>query len=186
MRRPRLIPGWLTNRRTILLACLVFTVSALAQTRTKTPRQVRATLSLSQTPPSGAPTAAPCGATTDTCGRSTTHTGAMRITGCEGYRITLCALSGATLSGGNVQIYYYSDYTASALGVTTWPRNRGLDETVSATIATDCNGGTCQCETFPDHSTAGLQGGWIYAAPYNVTVSTGSTVSVQIEAVCGA
>lgn len=125
----------------------------------------------------------------NTTSGSTTVPGALRITGCQGYRITLCAVTGTIAATGTVQIYYWSDNFGTAplssFMPGTWPRNKQIDETVPSTIATDCAGSTCQCVTFPDRWTSGPGMGWIYAAPASVTTSAGgTTVRVTIEALC--
>ena len=130
-------------------------------------------------------TVLPQGLTSDTIGRCSGVPGALRITGCTGYRITICAQAGATLSGaGTVDIYYYSDYWPTGFSPSPWPINNGLQETVNTSISTKCAGSTCQCQVFDDHPTVGLNGGWIYAAPNGVTVSAGTTALVLIEASC--
>lgn len=119
-------------------------------------------------------------------GRSSGVPGALHLVGCTGYRLTLCATNGTTIAAtGTLAVYYWPDYLPSALTPVCWPRNTNLDETVPSTVATDCAGSTCQCVTFVDHLTSGLNGGWIYAAPRSVTSASGAaTFTVLVEAAC--
>lgn len=172
-------------------AVLVIAATAYAQSNKTYPRvNSGPALALSASPPSGTPFPEvppnPTSVPPRTPGQSSTINGALHLVGCSGYRITLCAPPGQTLAGaGTVQVYYWPDYLSPSNNITVWPRNKGLDETVPTTSATDCNGGACRCVTFPDHPTFGLNGGWIYAAPNAVTLSgSGPSVTVLIEAVC--
>lgn len=110
---------------------------------------------------------------------SSTLAGAIRLNAGAGYRVTICAANGNTLSGaGTIPVYYFPD-AAGSLGK--WSRNPGLDETI-AVGATSCNGSPCQCETFADHAAA-VPGGFIYLAPNGITLSAGTTVTVSVEVV---
>jgi hypothetical protein len=167
--------------RFVLLAAVLAAGTSNAQAL-KT-RVSSALLGLSQ----AAPTGTPLPQKTD--GTSSTIPGALRITGCTGYRIMLCATSGSISATGTLQIYYWSDYfgTASMGGFmpSTWPRNKQIDETVPTTVATDCAGSACQCIEVPDRWTPGPGMGWIYVAPASVTTTgAGTTVRVTIEATC--
>lgn len=112
---------------------------------------------------------------------------ALRLSGFTGYRVTLCAATGQTLSGaGSLQVYYWSpsmpvSVLCAAGGACNWSRSLVLDETVSVT-ATSCNGAPCQCQTFGDHRTSGMGEGFIMVVPNGVTVS-GGLVNEAIEGV---
>lgn len=172
--------------RLCALAAFLLAGSALAQSKTA-PRGASAALGLSQAAPTANPNLTMLSTQPWT---SSGVPGALHLVGCTGYRVTLCAITGTIAATGTLQVYYWSDYFGKAVTASftpvTWPRNKGLDETVPSTVATDCAGSTCQCVTFPDKLTSGLNGGWIYAAPASVTTTGGSssTVRVLIEAVC--
>lgn len=170
--------------RCLLVLLALTALPAFGQSVPKT-RVSSALLGLS----ASTPTVSPLPQKTD--GTSTTVPGALRITGCQGYRITVCAPApGDTITAvGTVQIYYWSDYFGTVsvgnFTPTKWPRNKLIDETVPSTTATDCNSSTCSCVTFPDRWTSGPGMGWIYPAPNSfVTAAGASTVRVILEAVC--
>lgn len=110
-------------------------------------------------------------------GQSSTVGGAVNLTGCQRYHVIVCAPSGKTLSGGGTeQVTAWPIGLTAALGVTTWPRNSGLDETHTVSGQ--------QCQIFPGHSADGI--GWIQVTPSGVTVSSGSVVTTLIEgSLCG-
>lgn len=127
------------------------------------------TYSESQSLTRAAPTASPL---------ITTTNNGVYLRGGQGYRIWVCAGSGQTLSGaGKVDIYTWS-VGHNSPGV--WGRNKGLDETVNIS-STDCSGAACQCQVFPDHQIPG-PGAYILPALDGVTVSSGSTATLYLEA----
>ena len=96
-----------------------------------------------------------------------------------GYRLTLCAASGQTLSGaGTIQVYYQTAGASSP----SWSRNPQLDETVSLTATScllpDAGSTSCQCQTFGDHPTYGANQGFADFEPNGVTESGGTTVTI--------
>lgn len=92
----------------------------------------------------------------------------MSLSGVSGYRLTVCAASGQTLSGaGSMQSYAWN--SAEQL----WARDPGLDQNVTASGK--------QCQTFPDFKT-GLQYDRVRFVASGVTVSGGSTLDALLEA----
>lgn len=164
--------------KTLALSAFLLASAAYAQSNKVSPRASSAPAqSTTTTAPSGTPMpeASACLTCTParTPGQSSTIPNALHLTSCTGYQITICASSGQTLSGaGTIDIYYWPDWPGP-LTLTTWPKDPGLVETVTATT---------RCQTFPTHTTTGL--GWIYPAANAVTVSAGTTVNVLVEAVC--
>lgn len=162
------------------LLSLLAVLSANAQSRA--PRaNSNPLLALTAAIPSGTPfPELPANLPARTAGQSSTVNGALHLTTCTEYQVTVCAASGQTLAGaGTLSVYYWSDWMSPSS--TGWPRNAGLDETISVT-STSCAGAACRCQTFPTHAATGL--GWIYVAPNAVTTSDSSSVRVLIEAVC--
>lgn len=96
-----------------------------------------------------------------------TPSASLKLLGLSGFRVTVCAESGQTLSGaGTLSIYMLDELS----GLVT--RNPGLDMSVTA------SGNRCQ--TFPDLVVAGSRGdGWMIAAATGITVSGGTTVTVR-------
>lgn len=93
----------------------------------------------------------------------------------DGFRVSVCAASGQTLSGGgNLNAYLYNYDTAL------WQRNPGLDWAISVT-ATSCSGALCRCQVFPDQVVAAALGSRVLYAPNAVTISSGTTVVVRID-----
>lgn len=94
----------------------------------------------------------------------------MSLTGVSGYRVSVCASAGNTLSGaGAVDIYGYNPVTGL------WGINPALRTTVTATI---------RCQTLPDFdaATLGRMAGWrVLPAANGITVSGGTTVTVSIS-----
>lgn len=103
-------------------------------------------------------------------------TDGMDSTGIKGYRVTLCATSGNTLSGAGTLHAYYFSVPAGGL----WTRNPGLDLPVTVT-ATSCAGAACRCQTFPDLEAQSKIKGRVKWATSAVTVSGGTTVDVNVE-----
>lgn len=116
--------------------------------------------------------------------------GAIRINGESGYRITLLANSGSTLSGAGTVDMYYCPTTNQPAGYTSslcsgiWPKNPGLSETVTVT-ATSCRssgaGAPCPAQTFPDREAFGFPDGWIRPTCNGVTESSGTTPTILVE-----
>lgn len=168
-------------RRWLLSLGVLVASAAIAENALRiSPRFATVALGTSAAAPTVNPNLTATAATTaPSSHRSTGVPGALHLTGCYGYRITMCAPTGQTLSGaGSAQVYYYADY-----GTVSWSRNPGIDEAVSV-ISTSCAGAACQCQTFPDRALLGLSGGWIYVAPSSVTMSGGTSVTVTVEATC--
>jgi len=160
-------------KKASLIMGILFAAICLAQVRM--PRvNSNPALSTTQSAPSGTPLPElQPSPPTRTAGQSSVISGALRLSGCAQYQITVCAPYGQTLSGGGtIDIYYWPD-RIPGVTLTTWAKNPGLVETLSATT---------RCQTFPSHTAIGL--GWIYAAPNAITLSAGSTVNLLIEAVC--
>jgi hypothetical protein len=93
----------------------------------------------------------------------------MGLHGVTGYRVSVCATSGQTLSGsGYLRAYAY--HPEAAL----WMRNPSLDYTVSASGV--------RCQVFPDLAVAAQPADWrVLFAADSITVSSGSTVTVRID-----
>lgn len=166
--------------RVVLVALALLSLPAIAQTKSR--RVAAQNLDLSQ----AAPTTTNPQAGASTAYNSTSVPGALRLTGCLSYQVTLCALTGSISATGSLQIYYWPDPATGVAGnftPTFWSRNKGIDESVPTTVATDCAGGVCPCITFPTRPTSGF--GWVYAAPASVTTTGGMTqVKVIVEAIC--
>lgn len=85
------------------------------------------------------------------------------------YQMSVCAQSGATLSGaGTLQAYVYSSAQAA------WTRSPALDLTVNVSAA------TAQCQAWLNLPVY-VHSGRIKYVPNAVTVSAGTTVSVALE-----
>lgn len=94
----------------------------------------------------------------------------------KGMRVSVCAQSGATLSGaGSINAYNQNPSTGL------WERNPGLDLAISVT-ATSCAGAACRCQVFPDIEQVASQGSQYLPAANAVTVSAGTTVDVYVQA----
>jgi hypothetical protein len=102
-----------------------------------------------------------------TFGAPTLVTQGMVLDGITGYRVTVCAASGQTLSGAGALNAYYWNPVVSA-----WARVPALDIAVGAS--------SVRCEGFGDLQTFVARGRVFYAAT-GVTVSSGTTVTVYIE-----
>lgn len=91
-----------------------------------------------------------------------------------GFKLSVCATTGNTLSGaGSLKAYLYNPVAAL------WMRNPALDVNVTATGE--------RCQVFPDFtvSAPAITGGDPYRALWgtsSVTVSAGTTVDVRIDA----
>lgn len=98
----------------------------------------------------------------------TTNSEGMQLGNVSGYRISICADSGQTLSGaGTIDIYWYS-YDAAL-----WMRNRDLALNVTASGV--------RCQVFADNRVAAKLGGRLLPAANAVTVSAGS-VTIRVDA----
>lgn len=92
----------------------------------------------------------------------------MLLTRVAGYRVSICAASGQTLSGaGSLQAYYFDPARE------VWIRNPTLDRSVTVSGS--------RCQAFPDATTLVRFGRVLYATS-SVTVSGGTTVTVRIDA----
>ena len=97
----------------------------------------------------------------------------MKLNSVTGAWISLCAISGQTLSGaGTLDAYYYD------MGAALWMRDPDLDRTVTVT-ATSCAGSPCRCQVWPDFPVDSSKGGYVLFATNGVTVSSG-TLTVRI------
>lgn len=86
-----------------------------------------------------------------------------------GFRVSVCAASGQTLTGGGtLRAWLY--HTDAGL----WMRNPSLDLTVSASGV--------RCQVFPDAQPVVLLSHRVYFASDTVTVSGGTTLDVRIDA----
>lgn len=84
-----------------------------------------------------------------------------------GFRVSVCATSGQTLSGaGTLQAWLLDERSGLVM------RNPGLDMAISAS-------GT-RCQVFPDIRSVMVSSGRVIYAASGVTVSGGATVDVQI------
>jgi hypothetical protein len=111
-------------------------------------------------------------------GQSSTITGAVNLTGCLRYAVTVYpGSSSCTLNAvGTEQVSYWPAGTPPSITVTTWPRNAQLDELHSSagTVAAG------QPVHFPGHAADGI--GWIQVTPASVTQTGGcTTVFTLIE-----
>lgn len=98
----------------------------------------------------------------------TLATEGMGLHGVTGFRVSICAESGQTLSGtGNLRAYLY--HTDAAL----WMRNPDLDLAVDAS--------SVRCQAFPDMTTGTTVGHRVLFAADTVGVSGGTTVTVRID-----
>lgn len=95
-------------------------------------------------------------------------TDGMDLNNVYGLRVTVCAPASETLTGGSLRVWLY-DYN---LGL--WTKDTTLDMTVAASTP-------ARCLTFPDQFTT-VPYGRVLVAADSVTVSSGSAVTVQIQA----
>jgi hypothetical protein len=94
----------------------------------------------------------------------------------NGWRLSTCATSGNTLSGaGTFLAYVISENTGVIM------RDPALDFAVTVT-STSCGGSPCRCQVFPDVQEVMQGGGQLYYQASGVTVSGGTTVTVNINA----
>lgn len=108
--------------------------------------------------------------------------GAFHMTALSGYRATLCLPNGYADAGG-LSAYYFSEGVSSAQ----WSRNPQIDETVTIGSAScrlsDAGTTACACQTFGDHITTGMGGGWLLLLPSGVNSSDGGVkATVTIDA----
>lgn len=96
-------------------------------------------------------------------------TDGLLLDGVKYARISVCTASGQTLTAGTLRAWYYNPDRAL------WTRNVDGDLTISVTAATQ------RCQTFPDKETGVSVGRLLYACD-SVTVSSGTTCSVDIKA----
>lgn len=94
----------------------------------------------------------------------------MTLRDVAGFRVAVCAEVGQTLSGaGTLLAYVYDNDLAQ------WIRNKPADLSLTVIQA------TVRCAVFPDSETRVSSGRLLYAAS-GVTVSGGTTVTVQVKA----
>ena len=106
----------------------------------------------------------------------TSATTGMNLYQVKGFRISVCAPSGATLSGaGTIDIYNRNGTTGL------WEFNKALQQTVNVT-ATSCSGAPCRCQVFPDFLQTARLGSQLLPAANGVTVSAGTTVDIYVQA----
>lgn len=133
--------------RNLALLAVLFASAAFAQEDPSGVRTVSAAQSLTQSAP-------------------TLVTEGLDLNDVEGFRVTVCAASGQTLSGaGSMQAYLWDN----DLGL--WARNPDLDFNVTATT---------RCQVSPDFQVM-VAAGRVYFAATGVTVSSG-TLTVQHKA----
>ena len=87
-----------------------------------------------------------------------------------GFRLTICAASGQTLSGGGeVKIWLYNSQA------TLWADNPSLKRSVTSSK---------RCEAFPDFDSSKIpiNSSRVYAQPNGVSVSGGASVTVYYDA----
>lgn len=90
------------------------------------------------------------------------------VTRMPGFRITVCAPSGQTLTSGTIKMYYYNAPLAL------WTRNPSLDQTITAAGE--------RCQTFTDFRTSFLvKSARMLPAASSVVLSGGTTVTVVVE-----
>ncbi len=108
------------------------------------------------------------GSCSGTAFSSVTETDGALVGDMRSFRITVCAESGQTLSGGgSIEI----GYRVPALGV--YAENKGLKLFMSVSGA--------RCESFPDFI-VGPERGRVYPRASSVTVSGGTTLTIYVEA----
>lgn len=93
----------------------------------------------------------------------------MMLYGVVSYRLTICAVSGQTLSGAGTMLAYRYD---GALELP-WVPNAGLNQPVTASGS--------RCTTFPDFLVVGAQPGRVRFVASGVTVSGGATLDVLLD-----
>lgn len=105
-------------------------------------------------------------------------TGGFDLTEVTGFRVSVCAESGQTLSGaGTIAAYLKNNITGLI------ERNPGLDLAITVT-GTSCAGAACRCQVFPDMQVTGSDlGGTYFPRPSGVTVSGGTTVTVRVDGI---
>lgn len=114
-------------------------------------------------------TAQPCTAGTCTRADPTSATEGMSLAGVPGFRLTICAASGQTLSGaGTMKAWVYHPDEAA------WARNADLDQTVTVSGK--------RCQVFPDFLTGVPNNNRVLFAASSVTVSGGSGLDVLVDA----
>jgi hypothetical protein len=92
----------------------------------------------------------------------------MDLANVKGFRISVCAPSGQTLTGGTLNAWVYN------YGSSLWMRNPLLDLTVTSN--------SVRCLAFPDQEVVAMMGARVLYAASSVTVSSGSAVTVRIDA----
>lgn len=107
-----------------------------------------------------------------TCAGSvpTSTSNGMQLYGVQGFRLTVCAPSGQTLSGAGTMQAYLCDAAKSVCS-----RNKGLDVTVNAS--------SVRCQVFPDFTVGVVP--WadstVEFVASGVTVSSGTPLTVYLD-----
>lgn len=94
-------------------------------------------------------------------------TGALDLTGVTGYRLTVCAASGNTLTGGSLDAYSWIPRLSM------WARAPVLDLAITPTAQ--------QCESFGDQETFVARGQVYYASDTVTESGSGTTTMVLLE-----
>lgn len=104
---------------------------------------------------SAAPSAAPTTAT------------AVEFYKTSGFRVTVCAAAGATITGGTIRFWHFEERQGL------WALNPALNQTLASS--------STRCLTLPDLEVHVKNAGWLAVQTSSVTVSSGTTVSIAIE-----
>lgn len=91
----------------------------------------------------------------------------MSLGGVRGFRVSVCAQVGQTLSGTGTLLAYWYDSVAAL-----WMRNPALDWSVTATGV--------RCQVFPDQRVVAASAGRVFYATSALTVSGGTTAATRI------
>ena len=91
----------------------------------------------------------------------------MSLANVVGFRVSVCAESTRTLTGGTLLAWVYNPE------VSLWMRNPDLDLVVTNVAK--------RCRAFPDQRVSAKQGARVLYATSSVTVSAGTTVTVRID-----
>lgn len=142
-----------------LLALAVLSTSAIALAQA--PRRFSKAVAISGTATDSAPSSAP------------TSTTALNLFGVTSFRITVCADSGQTLSGGGtVDIWLYNPT------ISLWTWNEDLTQDIGT-------GGT-RCQVFPDLDAGrlmtGASGFYLFPRINGATASGGTNITTRIDA----
>lgn len=154
-------------RTLILLAVSLAAVDAAAQSLPA--RYFYENQALTRAAPSGAPGTASnftLPSTTVVKGSNDSFLG-MPLNGVEGFRVSVCAASGQTLTGGTLRAWLY--HAPAGL----WMRNSDLDRTVA--------NNSQRCQPFPDQATPLRLAHRVLYQAQAVTASGGAAVDIYID-----